>query len=146
MKRKKKIEAKPAQKISVESQTSKVAYLLTQHTADWAYDVDLNLYASKVVLQKLNVQQLRRDRPNLIASIEKTGYTVIFDEVEVGIGRHAYFLRSRAEDEGAALVEFRRRFFGYDDPVLWDWALRGLTIYAGTYLPFYRISRNFVNI
>jgi hypothetical protein len=136
MKRIKKVKSKPAKKPQVESQTSKAAYLMAQHLAGWAYDADLDLFASKVVLQRLNLEQLQRDRPHLTASIQQSGYTVIFDELEVGIGRHVYFLRSRAEDEAGALFEFRRRFFG-DDPVFWKWALGGVTIYVGSYLPVY---------
>jgi hypothetical protein len=65
------------------------------------------------------------------------GFTVIYDELEVGVGRHVYYLRTQAKDEAAALDDFRRQFFSGSKRGFWDWLQPAVTVHVGVFLPGY---------
>jgi hypothetical protein len=65
------------------------------------------------------------------------GFTVIYDELEVGVGRHVYYLRSQAEDEATALAEFRDQFFSDANDEQWAWLRPVMRVHAGRFLPEY---------
>jgi hypothetical protein len=62
---------------------------------------------------------------------------VIYDELEVGVGRHVYYLRSKAEDEATVLAEFRDQFFSDANAEQWAWLRPAIRVHAGLFLPEY---------
>jgi hypothetical protein len=65
------------------------------------------------------------------------GFTVIYDELEVGVGRRVYYLRTQAKDEASALNDFRQQFFSGRKPGFWDWLQPAVTVHVGVFLPEY---------
>ena len=63
------------------------------------------------------------------------GLTISFDETEVGVGRHVYYLYSETANQREVLREFRRRFFKRAPADAWTWIVRGLSIHPDRHWP-----------
>jgi hypothetical protein len=137
MKRKKKLKSEQQKTPQEQPQTGQVPDQLLREFLDWASERHLDHLAAKVLLNQLNPEQFDRAYSGPPPTESPSGFTVIYDEIDVGVGRHVYYLRSLARDEVTALAEFRRQFFTGSNPERWAWLLPVIRVHVGIFLPEY---------
>lgn len=120
-----------------QSQTKLVHLQLQQALLEWACENRVDHFATKLLLEQLTSEPFYRAHSAQRTSSSSGGFTVIYDEVEVGVGWHVYYLRSTAKDEVLALEEFRRQFFENCKPRQWVWLLPAITVHIGVFVPEY---------
>jgi hypothetical protein len=110
---------------------------LVQWYLNWAEENGMNPEEINGLVQKIfadfrTVFQMTYEQRGAIE-----GFTVIYDDLEIGVGRQVFYLRSQAQDEASALAEFRDQFFSDANEEQWAWLLPSMRVHVGVFLPEY---------
>jgi hypothetical protein len=97
----------------------------------------INQQSIKMLLKRIVVEASEAFFVAKNEVVAADGFTVIYDELEVGVGRRVYYLHTHAKDEATALDDFRRQFFPGSKPGFWDWLQPAVTVHVGVFLPGY---------
>jgi hypothetical protein len=108
---------------------------LEQTLLEWASEHRIDHFATKLLLEQLTSEPFYRASSGQPKTGSTSGFTVIYDEVEAGVGWYVYCLRSAAKDEVLAVEEFRRQFLEHCKPRQWVWLLPAITVEIGFFVP-----------
>ena len=101
---------------------------------NWAYDPILNMIGPVKELERLNLEQIARDKQASADQINSVGLTLVWDYFATGEGRRVCYLRTEL-DEVQAREAFRKRFFANLADQDWMWIADGLEVHRGTFWP-----------
>lgn len=115
--------------------SKRVRLQLKQTLLEWASEHASDHFATKLLFEQLTSEPFNLASLGQAKTRSSGGFTVIYDEVEAGVGWYVYCLRRAANDEVLVEEEFRRQFLEHCKPRQWVWLLPAITVEIGFFVP-----------
>ena len=108
-----------------------------QSFIEWVVENQVDTPTVKLLLQEFTSGDLATTDIPPAQTVDPNGFTVIYEDTEIGVGLRVGYLRTQAKDEAAALAEFRRLLFRGTEALEWAWILCAVTVHEGVVMPEY---------